>query len=75
MKKEETVTTKRGTKTARRGKKVKDLHAKATTARQAGRVKGGSPTFEVKDFSFGVEKSPGAVNGPSPYRFTGPRYL
>src|SRR5579872_7258869 len=28
-----------------------------------------------KYFSLGVEKSPGVVKGPSPYRFTGPRNL
>src|SRR5215469_15823031 len=28
-----------------------------------------------KYFSLGVEKSPGIVNGPSPYRLTGPRNL
>jgi hypothetical protein len=48
------VVTKRGTRTTQPGKRVKDLHAKTTTARQAGRVKGGSPTFEIEDFSFGV---------------------
>jgi len=45
------------TKAGKRGKRVKDLRAKATTSRQAGRVKGGKPggTIELHDFSFGVE--------------------
>jgi len=43
---------KRPTKATQRGKKVKNLAVKSTSARKAGSVKGG---FEIKDFSFGVE--------------------
>jgi hypothetical protein len=55
MKGRATMATKRGSRTAQRSKRVKDLRVKGTTARQAKTVKGGSPTIEIKDFSFGVE--------------------
>ena len=46
---------KRDTKAMKRGKKVKDLRVKGASNRRAGVVRGGSPTIEIKDFSFGVE--------------------
>ena len=46
---------KRGSKTTQRSKKVRDLRLKSVTTRQAKAAKGGSPTIELKDFSFGAE--------------------
>jgi len=52
--KEANMVSKRGTKAAKRVKKVKSLPVKSTSAKQAKKVKGGEGWIEINSFQWGV---------------------